>query len=157
MLHVEQLREEIIRPALQLLDRWSEAAENLLLGTCAQESRLGTYVKQIKGPALGIYQMEPATHHDLWQHYLKYREELAEPIRQGLGGLKPTEDMLIYNLRYATQMARVHYQRVPEKLPNARDVPGLALYWKEYYNTGLGKGTPAEFEHNYQTLVLNRS
>ncbi len=31
------------------------------------------FIKQTAGPALGIYQMEIATNHSLWQNYIKYR------------------------------------------------------------------------------------
>lgn len=66
-INCEQLRLYVIRPTLEKIELWSEAAENLLLGTTAQESHMGTYIKQVgKGPALGIYQMEPATHKDIW-------------------------------------------------------------------------------------------
>ena len=74
-INTKHLRLYIIRPTLQKINLWSEAAENLLLGTAAQESLLGTYLKQNgNGPALGIYQMEPNTHKDIWIHYLNYHE-----------------------------------------------------------------------------------
>jgi hypothetical protein len=40
-------------------------AIQLLMGTAAQESHLGTYLKQINGPALGVFQMEPNTEIDI--------------------------------------------------------------------------------------------
>jgi hypothetical protein len=49
------LRQYVIRPTLQRLGLWSLAAENLLLGTAAQESKLGYYLHQLEGPALGLY------------------------------------------------------------------------------------------------------
>ena len=59
-------------------------------------------------------------------------------------------DEILYNLRYATAMARIHYLRVKESLPNTNDVAGLAKYWKLYYNTPLGRGTEEEFIKNYK-------
>ena len=60
-LNVRDLRVEVIRPALRALDLWSPAAEDLVLGTAAQESGLA-YLRQIGGgPALGLWQIEPAT------------------------------------------------------------------------------------------------
>jgi hypothetical protein len=39
--------------------------------------------------------------------------------------------------------------RIPAALP-AKDEPmGLAYYWKKYYNTKYGKGTPEEAYRNY--------
>ncbi|MEE9541175.1 MAG: hypothetical protein V3V85_06750, partial [Candidatus Thorarchaeota archaeon] len=50
-----------------------EAAVNLLLGTVYQESTINgiTHLKQVGGPALGIYQIEPDTEHDTWENYLE--------------------------------------------------------------------------------------
>ena len=50
-------------------------------------------------------------------------------------------------------MTRIHYLRVPEKLPEANDVEGLARYWKKYYNTSAGKGTEKDFMLKYQMYV----
>src|SRR6266478_1286657 len=64
----DQLRFYIVRPSLAFLGTAlaTRFAEDLLLATCAQESRLGEYLHQENGPALGIYQIEPASLHDLW-------------------------------------------------------------------------------------------
>lgn len=45
MTDADHLRREIIAPALRHIGMWSEAAENLLLGTAAVESRMGTYLR----------------------------------------------------------------------------------------------------------------
>lgn len=151
-----QLRTLVVRPTLEYLGLWSQSAEELLLGTAAQESHLGTYIKQLDaGPAVGIYQMEPATSSDIWFNYLKYKQDLQVKIRELISnGLKTSlSDHMIGNLYYATAMARVHYLRVPEKLPSAEDLPGLAKYWKKYYNTSLGRGTEKEFIDNYKRYV----
>ena len=68
---VDQLVKYIIKPALGSIvpDRiMSQDAVTLLTGTAAKESIVGKYVKQINGPALGIYQIEPNTHQDLWHN-----------------------------------------------------------------------------------------
>ena len=76
MLDPNQFTKHIIRPALEAIDLYSKAAEELLLGTAIQESRL-VYLKQIGGgPALGLFQMEPATELDLVKNYIWYRPEL---------------------------------------------------------------------------------
>lgn len=98
------------------------------------------------GPAVSYYQMEPATHNDIWDNYLKYRGELAAKAIAFLSS--PDADKVVelkINDNYATAMARIHYMRVAEKLPAAGDVAGQANYWKQYYNTPLGKGKPSEY------------
>ncbi len=159
----KDLRELVVRPTLQHLRLWSPAAEDLVLGTAAQESAMGTYLAQINGPALGIYQMEPATHNDIWDNFLKYKDNLEYEVRMltRWGSLKQNEQMpdnihqdeLIGNLYYATAMCRIHYLRVPEMLPVHKDIKGYAAYWKKYWNSELGKGTEEQFIANYKKYV----
>lgn len=145
MINVPQLRELIIRPCLEKLKKWSPDAEELLILTCAQESRGGTYVKQMKGPALCIYQMEPNTHDDIWKSYLPNHTNLSYTILDHLQYSRiPTADTLMFNIGYATMMARVHYLRVEEPIPSAKDIPALAAYWNTYYNCNPNKGTDEE-------------
>lgn len=150
MIKHQHLREYIIRPVLKSLGLYSLQAEELLVLTAAQESRLGYYLHQEGGgPALGIYQMEPATHDDIWTHYLAFNRSLGDSIRV----YGSDAQSMVGNLYYATAMARAHYRRVKEGLPAADDIQGLARYWKEYFNTPSGKGTEAECIRNYRELV----
>lgn len=149
-INTEQLKRYIIEPTLKDFNLYSPEAVNLLLGTAAQESHMGTYIHQINGPAQGIFQMEPNTELDIWDNYLHYRPELAQQIVALMGG--DTEGLIV-NLAYQTIMARLHYLRVPEPLPDHRDVPAMAQYWKRYYNTPKGRGTEAEFIENYQRFI----
>lgn len=154
-----QLREHVIRPVLRYLDAYSESAEELLVLTAAHESLMGEYLHQTGGgPAVGIYQMEPATHDDIWASYLAYRHALAERIAETRTGLfqasgQPALEMA-GNLYYATAMARAHYLRVPETLPGSDDSLGLAGYWKSHYNTTAGAGTVAQALSHYQRYAV---
>ncbi len=150
----KQLLAEVIEPTLTFLGMDSPAARNLLLGTAAQESHMGRWIRQIKGPALGIFQMEPATHDDIWENYLSYRPSLVAKIEQLLCPGFSKVEQLKWNLAYAVAMARIHYRRVPKPLPEADDYELLGMYWKEHYNTFEGKGTLLEFNHNYERFVL---
>ena len=134
---------------------WTESAENLLLGTAAQETNLGRYWKQTNGPALGLYQLEPATHTDLWQNYLRYpnQEDLSQIVQAFLCQAFQPEEQLTWNLGYSTATARAIYLRVPEPLPDAQDISGLADYYKRIWNTSKGKATPEQFIQNYKRYV----
>ena len=149
-IHPGQLREYVIRPVLRRLGLYSEAAEELLMLTAATESLCGKYLHQVGGPALGIFQMEPFTHDDIHRNFLKYKPEVAEKVQEFGSEAKDMPG----NLYYATAMARIHYLRVPEALPSAMDVNGLANYWKDYYNTNLGSGTATKAMGNYQKYAL---
>ena len=132
----------------------SHAAMELLMGTAAQESCLGTYLHQIRGPALGIFQMEPATEADIWQNYLRYKPALADAVRQVSSVAVPSAWALETNLAYQIIMARLHYYRVREPLPDPGDIEALGRYWKKYYNTAAGRGTVEEFVANYRRNCL---
>lgn len=155
MIHPEHLREDVIRPVLESMGAWSTDAEELLLLTAAQESHLGKYLHQINGPALGIYQMEPATYEDIWSNYLKYKDGLAEEISKW--HLVRTDskgyEQMKGNMYYATAMARAHYLRRKEPLPDHNDVEAMAAYYKQYWNTPLGAATVEEAITNYKRFA----
>ena len=154
MLDIRQLRRYIVQPVLQALDVYSKAAENLLVGTAVQESRL-EYLQQLGGgPARGLYQMEPATHDDIWANYLVYQSGLRGRIETFVLPHHDRHDQLVWNLAYATAMCRAHYRRATEGLPDEDDVDGLARYWKRYYNTEQGAGSVAEFKDKYVRYVI---
>lgn len=152
-----QLRHEIIRPVLKHLEPaipYSMAAENLLMGTCAQESRMGQFIVQLdNGPAKGIFQMEPETYYDIYENYVDYRSNLKEVLEELVSHVFEPEQLLTGNLFYAAAMCRVHYWRQPEALPDENDVEGMANFWKIRYNSLLGAGTEEEFIANYQRYV----
>lgn len=139
----------LIRDTLEQIGLCSDSAVELLMGTCAQESALGKYRRQIGGgPALGIMQMEPATYRDITKNYLRYKPELTRQILK-VSGLKemPEAEELVMNDRFAICMARVHYLRFKGAIPS--NLEGWAHYWKVHYNTRFGKGTEVEFINNY--------
>lgn len=155
---IKVFRDVVVRPALKQTGLWSEVAECLVLGTAAVESGF-QYLKQVGGPALGVYQMEPRTHEDLWENYLKWRMELNSLVRgfscvSVMPGLaRPAADELCWNLRYATVMCRVQYLRSSRMLPVRARVESLADYWKTVYNTVAGKGVARDFVEAYNQFI----
>lgn len=151
MLNVKQLADHVVRPVLQSLGMDSGAAFLLLLGTAAQESNFA-FIRQVGGgPALGLWQMEPATHDDIALNYLSFRPELRDRILAATGACSIDSAHLISNLAYACAFARLHYYRVPSAIPETLD--GQADYWKSHYNTYLGAGTVEEYCRNFRTRV----
>lgn len=156
----KQFKSELVVPTLKSIGLYSEAAANLIVGTAAQES-LGEYLVQLgNGPALGFFQMEPATYNDIFDNYLSYRPELEASVVH-LASLEsvssdnpPDVRQLVTNLAFAVAMCRVHYLRKPEPLPEANDIIGMADYWKKHYNTNLGKGKPEEFIKNFPMEIF---
>lgn len=140
MISFSHLSEYIIFPTLELLNMNSLNALELLLFTCAVESDGGKFLKQKNGVALGIYQMEPATHSDIWVNYIQRKEKIKEILAEKFNILeKPDNDRLLYDLRYATIMTRLHYYRITQPLPEHNNPNEIWLYYKQYYNTYFGK------------------
>lgn len=154
MIDNKQLRELIIKPALDGLQMYSSEAEEILVFTCACESLGGTYLKQIKGPALGIYQMEPATYTDIWQNYIKHHGSVVNLLTLNFQCHNmPLPERMIYDLKFATVMARLHYRRRKEPLPKANDIDGIWEYYKKYYNTPAGKAEKEPSIKHYQKFL----
>ena len=151
MIDPRHLLEHVIRPVLKDLDLWSVPAERLVLGTACQESACGMWLVQLRGPAKGIFQMEPATHDDLWGNFLTYKPELAGKVSQWAINKAHLPEEMVGNLYYATAMCRIHYLRVPEPIPN--DLHGQAQYYKTYYNTEKGKATVEEYMNAWNRFV----
>jgi len=141
-----QFRLYLVRAPLQAVNRWSAAAEELLMMTAATESHLGYYIRQVGGIALGDFQMEPATFHDC-NRWLGLR-----PI----AGFTPYDDpeMLIYDRAAAVIYARVKYLMDPNPIPQPNDLPGLAQYYKRVYNSYLGAGSVEKALADYAKYVV---
>lgn len=153
---IDDLRLFVIRPALTLTSLWSQSAENLLCGTILAESG-GAALKQRGGPALGLYQTEPRTHNTIKTSLLQPDDEiLLAKVLQSCG-LKelPTHDALVWNLRYATIVARLVYRLTLTDLPDANDATALANYHKLYYNTLKGKSDPKKTVKLFEGVIAN--
>jgi len=157
MIDNTQLRECIIKPALSAMQLYSDAAVELLIFTCAVESKGGTYLHQIKGPALGIYQMEPRTYNDIWQNYLRSQPTMLHILGANFDAYRmPSEDRMVYDLLFATAMARLHYLRIRKDLPDAKDIDGIWNYYKEFYNTHEGKSKKERSIKAYEEFITPR-
>jgi len=175
MIARDHLHRFVIRPTLLHLGMHSVAAAQLCFGTIAHESRGGYYLAQIGGgPALGIAQVEPATHRDNWANFLRFRDDddpetnligdrvaaMVPPaawadgqmVRSGDGRMErvPADWLLATDLAYAVAMMRVKYWRVTEALPEMGDIRGFARYWDTHYNANPDHGTEDEFVAAYR-------
>ena len=154
-----QFQRFIIKPTLDLLPEKyrGSAAGRLLLLTAATESSYGHYVDQYgdvgkPGPAYGPYQMEDDTFGDLWENWLYFRQEDAAAVGKFRATVPSGVRALWHNWAYATVLARLQYWRQPEALPHPDDFQSLGIYYKEYWNTELGKATAAGAAKHLTTL-----
>jgi len=132
---------------------YDKVAVELLMGTAAQESAFGSLLHLSNGTARGVFQIEPRTERDIWRNYLKYETHLRDCIERLTGVDSPNELMLEGNLIYQIVLARLVYARAPVPLPDRSKVTLLAKYWKQWYNTSLGKGTVRSFIENWRRYV----
>lgn len=140
-MNIDLIRRHIIVPALDMCGINSQERVDLVFFTGAVESLYKT-TRQYNGPARGWFQMEEQTHNDIWDNFLvnRKRHYIADGLHEitsYAGDFKEIEN----NPFYAAAMCGVHYMRFPEALPIVNDRLSQAVYWKQYYNTYLGKGT----------------
>jgi hypothetical protein len=149
-----QFREVILHPVLKAFQFHFADYEELLIGTLAQESAGGTYVRQLKGgPGLGPFSMEPRTHDDIWNVVMPHNPILTHNLMSHcmLGINRPKAELMIYHISYATAMAAIQYFRHKDYKP--KTLEEMASYWKKYYNSKDGQGTEEEFIDNYLKFV----
>jgi hypothetical protein len=140
--------------ACRMLGLWSPEAVQLVTMTACHESRLEFRRQFGGGPAYGLTQMEPKDHDDIWENYLRYLPELSDRLRQCLDGKPAEAETMIDDDLYAAAMCRIHYRRAKPPLPHLDDPDGMAGYWKRFYNSSLGAGTPEEFKSSYLALAI---
>ena len=158
MIDLAQYKQHILMPVLVALEMDSPEAVDLMIGTALQESRLKYLAQLSGGPGIGFFQMEPATAEDIVYRYAQnnrheFRVKVMEAVP--LGGpawlLTPLElkEELMRNLSLQVLLARLKYYMVPAPIPS--DTQGQARYWKQHYNTPLGRGTEDQYIANYIT------
>lgn len=148
----QQLLDHIIKPTLEYMGGNYDTlnARMLLLATAAIESNCGHYIKQKGGgPALGIWQMEPDTHSDIWLNCdalsmdCDYREIVSE--FQLLGGNQGGFNNMLDSPKYSCAMARLKYSMDKDALPHHSDKYAIYVYYKRIYNTPKGASTWDKF------------
>lgn len=118
----------------------SQTAADLLMATAANETGLGTRLNQSHGPALGVFQIEPASLASVMQR-------ASKPALAALSGImtpQPIAEQITTNLVLAAAVCRLFYWQAPAPLP-PDTIAGLWSYYKTYYNTAAGAATRGGF------------
>lgn len=128
-------------------------AAALLLETAAAETQMGTFPDRTERDGFGLCQNDRIGILDIQK---RARDRDVEAVRRAFG----------YNIRTVQPEAlnddpllsfifcRLHYKLRPEIIPAS--FAGRATYWKWFYNTKAGKGTPEHYmksaeRHLYKT------
>lgn len=163
-IEIPQLKQHVVKTALDYLNLGGKQAVNMVTGTILSESYSGgvTHLKQMNnGVAVGIGQMEPATYNDIFKNFLSSsrRSDLLQRIKNIAGNFwldsngLPSCGNLIGNLYFSAAMTRVFYLRISKPLPNYGDAEEMAKYYKQYYNTPLGKAKIEEKIPFFQAAI----
>tara|TARA_Y100000593_G_scaffold42438_1_gene81295 strand:- start:2535 stop:3005 length:471 start_codon:yes stop_codon:yes gene_type:complete len=139
---------EIVEHALYKIDCYSDDALALVVRTGMAESGYRALKGYGEGnPAIGFWQIEPATLYDMMMNYLNYRKKYRDAL-EGLGMEFRGDDIeisVISNMAVQAALCRLHYRRDRNPIPSWDDIEAQGLYWKRVYNTPKGRGTVKHF------------
>ena len=137
---------EIIDWTLIELDMYSPEAAQLVYRTGMAESGYRALRGSTKGnPAIGFWQVEPATIDDCWDNFIMFRQELLQKVLHLGFHIDDRELSVLGSLALQIAFCRIKYWRYPKKLPKLNDIGAQAKYWKDCYNSKLGRGTLKHF------------
>ena len=138
---------EIVEYALYKIDSYSDDALALVVRTGMAESGYRALKGYGEGnPAIGFWQIEPATLNDMITNYIHYRSHYKKNlISLGMNFEKDTIMSVMSNMAIQAALCRLHYRRDKDPLPSWDDLEGQASYWKRVYNTVEGRGTVEHF------------
>jgi hypothetical protein len=148
----------VVKPLLPLIGLDSPSARLLMVCTGQVETAYDNLRQVLPdgnyGEGYGWWSQQKNSY-DNCVKYLNKVPKLKESILASCYlGILPSHDALIWNVRLACCMARVHYWQIPERLPAFDDLEGLAKYWKKYYNTPRGSGTVERFLAECKDIII---
>ena len=152
---IDDIRTYVVRPSLQCASLWTQAAEVLLVGTILVETG-AEHLMQVHGSAYGLYQIEHDTHKEtkVWLSNRMNKNMIDRVLATCCMAMLPSDDEpLVYNLRYATLIARIIYYRNKNPLPAAQDASAMAEFHKMVYNTAKGKADPVKNTPIFQRVI----
>jgi len=141
---MEKSIKKIIKYVLGKINMDSEEARAMIFATGKAESGFRA-LEQMGGPAVGFFQVEPATIQDVWENYVFYRPEIKTDLYALGFDDGDMKHSVMSNIGLQVAFARLQYRRFKDPLPAADDKQAQAAYWKKFYNTELGRGTIEHF------------
>ena len=127
-----------------------DKAFNLLVETASAETLLGTFPDVHPDKlGVGLCQHDQIGLDDIQRNSTEHFDKVKSAFGYDLASIrlaKLADDPLLSLI-----CCRLTYKRVPAAIPN--DLFGRALYWKEYYNTHSGKGSPEEYIHRVRDCL----
>lgn len=150
-------------------ERYALITQYLLLGTAATESgfkarRQYGYSMSSNDGAWGIWQTEEGSVSDNIK-LLKRRPDLRSRVAKFLVGHDNIDGLLVISTHcllrliyswdeLAVVMCRLHYLHKPPPIPDS--LQAQAKYYKIYYNSMKGKGSPEKYIEDWNTHVKGK-
>ncbi|MBT7349732.1 hypothetical protein HN803_02960 [candidate division WWE3 bacterium] len=117
-------------------------ARDILMETAGAETIFGTYKDETKFAGMGITQFDKSPFYDVrTRASVSDRKRIEEYFNIDID-LVDWKD-LRYNPLLAMLFTRLKYKKITAEIPET--LMGRAEYWKEHYNTKLGKGTTSKY------------
>ena len=139
---------EIAEYSLYKIDCYSDDALALVVRTGNAESGYRALKGYGEGnPAIGFWQIEPATMYDMMRNYIIYRAPYRKALEE-LGMKFKGDDIeisVMSNMGVQAALCRLHYRRDSKPIPSWDDLESQGKYWKRVYNTIKGRGTVKHF------------
>tara|TARA_R100001082_G_C4358750_1_gene158246 strand:- start:504 stop:947 length:444 start_codon:yes stop_codon:yes gene_type:complete len=136
---------QIIDWTLHELDMHSDDAVELIYRTGMAETKYKHLIQMGGGPAVGFFQCEPATMHDIIENYASYRPNIMTKLYALGYDEKDAEMRMMGSIPLQVAFCRLKYRRDKHSIPASDDIEAQGKYWKRVYNTELGKGTLKHF------------
>ncbi len=140
----------VVTPTLKEIPKgYSPEAVHAVMMIIAHESRRGEFIKQLKGPALGLINMEPTTHDSTWANgdSIYRNARLLTIIGPSDNFVHPPAERLNYDWRYNVFMARQRLFMKRGALP--MDLKRLSQYLKRHWNSVLGAAGAMSYYDDY--------
>ena len=126
-----------------------------LIMIACHESWFGKVNKQIKGPALSAFMIEPRTYNDIQNNVVWANDQLRAALRN-IYGIK-TIMSLETDVGYAAACAALQVGRFRNIEPLPKTDKEIAVWLKKRYNSAGGKATAEEYLNDYNRLYKNRT
>ena len=117
----------------------SKEFQRLILLTIVAESNMGCWNRQLKGPAVGIVQIEPETEKTVLNWLRKNKPKVYQKIKELRIPAKLSIHEAEYNNSYSIALCYAVY--LMRNVKPKGDAKALATLYKKYYNTPKGKAT----------------
>ena len=123
-----------------------ETAKEMIIETAIAETGLGAIEDKTTGAGMGITQFDEFPFNDIRNRCIKLKDKIYKELKIDISLVEWND--LRYNQFLALLFTRLLYWLKGDPIPQT--IEERAKYWKQHYNTPLGKGTVEHY------LEMNR-